>query len=130
MDIKKLTKKGLEDLGRKFGLELDRRLKKDKLAAELEEHIKSLSKDELEDIGRDQGVELDRRKSADKLIKEVAKTGIINERIDGPFTWIDRKLAKDGSIVKFGNRGLALSYGDSEGGHAAAEENYFVVKQD
>ena len=128
MDIKKLTKKGLEDLGRKFGLELDRRLKKDKLVAELEEHTQSLSKNELEDLGREQGIELDRRKSSGSLIKEVANTGLIDSYIKGPFRYIDGKLTKDGELLKFKTAKVANAVGGSEDGYAIQVDDYFVVK--
>ena len=43
VDLKKMTKKALEDLGRKHKIELDRRLTKDKLVNTLYKHIKSLN---------------------------------------------------------------------------------------
>jgi hypothetical protein len=42
-DLAKLTKQGLEDLGRKHKIELDRRETKDKLVNKLHKHIKSLN---------------------------------------------------------------------------------------
>tara|TARA_B100001027_G_scaffold41136_1_gene26181 strand:+ start:13858 stop:14076 length:219 start_codon:yes stop_codon:yes gene_type:complete len=43
-DLSKMTKKALEDLGRKHKIELDRRLTKDKLVNQLYKHLKSLNK--------------------------------------------------------------------------------------
>ena len=43
-DLKKETKVALEKMGRKHGIELDRRLTKDKLVNELHKHMKSLNK--------------------------------------------------------------------------------------
>lgn len=43
-DLNKMTKKALEDLGRKHKIELDRRQAKDKLVNQLYKHIKSLNK--------------------------------------------------------------------------------------
>lgn len=43
-DLNKMTKKALEDLGRKHKIELDRRQTKDKLVNQLYKHIKSLNK--------------------------------------------------------------------------------------
>ena len=43
-DLNKMTKKALEDLGRKHKIELDRRQAKDKLVNQLHKHIKSLNK--------------------------------------------------------------------------------------
>jgi len=43
-ELKKLTKVKLEEMGRKNGVELDRRLTKDKLVNELHKHMKSLNK--------------------------------------------------------------------------------------
>lgn len=43
-ELKKLTKVKLEEMGRKNGIELDRRLTKDKLVNELHKHMKSLNK--------------------------------------------------------------------------------------
>lgn len=71
-DFKKLSKDELESLGRKYGLELDRRILKGKMVKQLEDHIASLDKDELEAIGREQGVELDKRRTKDTLVKELA----------------------------------------------------------
>lgn len=71
-DFKKLSKDELESLGRKYGLELDRRILKGKMVKQLEDHIASLDKDELEAIGREQGVELDKRRAKDTLVKELA----------------------------------------------------------
>jgi len=42
-DLKKLTKAELEANGRKNGLELDKRLTKDKLVNQLHKHLKSLN---------------------------------------------------------------------------------------
>ena len=39
-DLKKKTKAELEKLGRKIGVELDRRLTKDKLIKQIKKHIK------------------------------------------------------------------------------------------
>ena len=43
-ELSKLTKVKLEDKGREHGIELDRRLAKDKLVNELHKHMKSLNK--------------------------------------------------------------------------------------
>lgn len=43
-ELKKETKVKLEQMGRKHGIELDRRLTKDKLVNELHKHMKSLNK--------------------------------------------------------------------------------------
>jgi hypothetical protein len=43
-ELKKLTKVKLEQMGRKHGIELDRRLTKDKLVNELHKHMKLLNK--------------------------------------------------------------------------------------
>ena len=74
-DLKKLSKDELEELGRKYGLELDRRIIKGKMVKQLQEHIDSLSKDKLEELAREDGVELDKRHSKETLVKQVAKIG-------------------------------------------------------
>ena len=71
-EYKTLSKDELEELGRKYGLELDRRLLKSKMVKQLEKHISSLSKDELEELAREDGVELDKRLTKEKLVKQVA----------------------------------------------------------
>jgi len=43
-ELSKLTKVKLEEMGRKNGIELDRRLTKDKLVIELHKRMKSLNK--------------------------------------------------------------------------------------
>lgn len=75
IDFKKLSKNELEDLGLKYGIDLDRRLLKSKMVKQLKSFIDSLSKDDLEQEARKEGVELDKRYSKDKLVKQVAKIG-------------------------------------------------------
>ncbi len=60
-EYSKLSKDELEALGRKYDIELDRRILKSKMVKQLENHISSLTKDELEKIAREEGVELDKR---------------------------------------------------------------------
>ena len=67
-----LSKEELEELGRKYGIELDRRLLKSKMVKQLDDHISSLSKDELEELAREDGVELDKRLTKEKLVEQVA----------------------------------------------------------
>lgn len=72
IDLKKLDKNELEDLGRTFGIELDKRYTKGKLQKILKKHIDGLDKKDLELLGRKDGVELDRRRNKDTLVKELA----------------------------------------------------------
>ena len=60
-DLKKMTKAALESLGRQFGIELDRRLTKDKL-------IKQVKK-----------AQKDAEKSEPEIIEEVAATPATNQ---------------------------------------------------
>lgn len=82
-DIKKLSKDELEDLGRKYGLELDRRILKSKMVKQLEKHIDSLDKFDLEAIAREDGVELDRRLKKETLVEQVAniKAPVVEESV-------------------------------------------------
>jgi len=79
IDFKKLSKNELEDLGLKYGIDLDRRLLKSKMVKQLKSFIDSLSKDDLEQEARKEGVELDKRYSKDKLVKQVASIGEITK---------------------------------------------------
>jgi hypothetical protein len=74
-EYSKLSKEELEELARKYGIELDRRLLKSKMVKQLEKHISSLSKDELEELAREDGVELDKRLTKEKLVEQVAEIG-------------------------------------------------------
>ena len=74
-DLKKLSKNELEELGRKYGLELDRRILKSKMVKQLKDHIDSLDKSDLEAIAREDGVELDRRLKKETLLEQVADIG-------------------------------------------------------
>lgn len=74
-EYSKLSKDELEDLGRKYDIELDRRILKSKMVKQLEKHISSLSKDELEELAREDGVELDKRYTKEKLVEQVADIG-------------------------------------------------------
>ena len=71
-EYSKLSKEELEELARKYGVELDRRLLKSKMVKQLEKHISSISKDELEELAREDGVELDKRLTKEKLVEQVA----------------------------------------------------------
>jgi transposase len=77
-----LSKEELEELGRKYGVELDRRLLKSKMVKQLDDHISSLSKDELEELAREDGVELDKRLTKEKLVEQVADIGEESTEID------------------------------------------------
>jgi poly-D-alanine transfer protein DltD len=93
IDFKKLSKKELEDLGIKYGIDLDRRLLKSKMVKQLKNFIDSLSKDDLEQEARKEGVELDKRLTKDKLVSQVAEIGeeeVINTSIPS----LDEKRAK------------------------------------
>jgi hypothetical protein len=74
-EYSKLSKSELEALGRKYDIELDRRILKSKMVKQLEDHISSLSKDELEEIAREDGVELDKRLKKETLVDQVADIG-------------------------------------------------------
>ena len=74
-EYSKLSKDELEALGRKYDIELDRRILKSSMVKQLEEHISSLSKDELEKIAREDGVELDKRLKKETLVEQVADIG-------------------------------------------------------
>ena len=74
-EYSKLSKEELEELGRKYGIELDRRLLKSKMVKQLDKHISSLSKDQLEELAREDGVELDKRLTKEKLVEQVADIG-------------------------------------------------------
>jgi uncharacterized protein (DUF2344 family) len=80
INFKKLSKEELESLGRKYGVELDRRFLKSKMVKQLEKHIDSLSKDKLEELAREDGVELDKRHTKDKLVKQVASIGEVTSK--------------------------------------------------
>jgi len=75
-EYSKLSKDELEALGRKYDIELDRRILKSSMVKQLEEHISSLSKDDLEKIAREDGVELDKRLTKEKLVGQVADIGV------------------------------------------------------
>ena len=74
-EYSKLSKEELEALGRKYDIELDRRILKSSMVKQLEEHISSLSKDELEKIAREDGVELDKRLKKETLVEQAADIG-------------------------------------------------------
>lgn len=74
-EFKKLSKDQLEELARKYGLELDRRILKSKMVKQLKDHIDSLDKSDLEAIAREDGVELDKRLKKETLVEQVADIG-------------------------------------------------------
>lgn len=90
---KNLSKDELEELGRKYGIELDRRILKSKMVKQLEKHIDSISKDELEELAREDGVELDKRYTKEKLVNQVATIGEITKAPTKVVT-LDEKRAK------------------------------------
>ena len=80
-NLKKLSKDELEELGRKYDIELDRRLLKSKMVKQLKKHIESLDKDSLEELAREEGVELDKRLAKEKLVQQVAKIGEVKNPV-------------------------------------------------
>ena len=72
LNLKTLNKDELELLGRKFGIELDKRKTKGTLVKTLTKYIKGLTKDDLEAQGREIGIELDKRHDIDDLVVELA----------------------------------------------------------
>ena len=93
-EYSKLSKEELEELGRKYGVELDRRLLKSKMVKQLENHISSLSKDELEELAREDGVELDKRLTKEKLVEQVAEIGQEEVIINPSIPTLEEKRAK------------------------------------
>jgi len=92
LKIKDLSKQELEELGRKYGIELDRRLLKSKMIKQLDKHISTLSKDELEKLAREDGVELDKRLTKEKLVEQVAN--IQEEKVNTSVLTLEEKRAK------------------------------------
>ena len=88
-EYSKLSKEELEELARKYGVELDRRLLKSKMVKQLEKHISSISKDQLEELAREDGVELDKRLTKEKLVEQVAD--IVTPVIEEPVKETDEK---------------------------------------
>lgn len=123
IDFKKLSKDKLEDIGRDFGLELDKRYSKGKLVGLLNDHIESLDKDELEALGRSiHGVELDKRKSLADLksqIIEADANDVVTSRINSKFTW--------GS--KFSDYALAKWHLKRHGGKLVQEGKYYFLNK-
>jgi hypothetical protein len=72
LNLKKLDKDALELLGRKFGIELDKRKLKGTLVKTLTNYIDGLTKDDLEAHGRVIGIELDKRLDINTLIDQLA----------------------------------------------------------
>jgi uncharacterized protein (DUF2344 family) len=93
-EYSKLSKDELEALGRKYDIELDRRLLKSKMVKQLEKHISSLSKDELEALAREDGVELDKRLTKEKLVEQVAEIGQEEVIINPSIPTLEEKRAK------------------------------------
>ena len=93
-EYSKLSKDELEELGRKYGIELDRRLLKSKMVKQLDKHISSLSKDELEELAREDGVELDKRLTKEKLVEQVADIGEEEVIINPSIPTLEEKRAK------------------------------------
>jgi hypothetical protein len=102
MNLKKLTKKALEALGREKGIELDRRLSKGKLVEQLEEALESKEQTSL--------VEL-----KEEVVEEISNSpvGLSFKEADG-FSF---KVLHDGdSILEFADRTLAAEIIDSDNG--------------
>ena len=93
-EYSKLSKDELEELGRIYGIELDRRLLKSKMVKQLDKHISSLSKDELEELAREDGVELDKRLTKEKLVEQVAEIGQEEVIINPSIPTLEEKRAK------------------------------------
>ena len=69
-DIKKMNKNALEEYGREIGIELDKRLTKKKLIAQIEEHL-SKNQSVIEE--------------AEKVVKSYADTVVLRDKSTGKF---------------------------------------------
>jgi hypothetical protein len=102
MNLKKLTKKALEALGRENGIELDRRLSKGKLVEQLEEVLETKEPTSL--------VEL-----KEEAVEEISNSpvGLSFKEADG-FSF---KVLHDGdSILEFSDRTAAAAIIEGENG--------------
>ena len=123
IDFKKLSKDKLEDIGRDFGIELDKRYSKGKLVGLLNNHIESLDKDELEALGRSiHGVELDKRKSLVDL-----KSEIIEADADDVVT--DKIYSNLPCGSKFSDESLAKWHLKRHGGKLVQEGKYYFLNK-
>lgn len=108
MNLQKFTKKKLEEIGRKFGIELDRRYTKDTLVDQLETVLPDLDVLEEDVITEEQEI----------YLTQVTKPVKSRSRY---FT------DASGNVLKFKNKNDAIISGKRFGGRATNKNNYYVV---
>lgn len=73
-DLKKLSKSELEELARKYGLELDKKVLKIKLVKQLKHHIDSLDKSDSEVIAREDDKKLKKETIVEQVVDIVQES--------------------------------------------------------
>lgn len=124
-DLNKMSKVELELLGRKYGVELDRRLAKKSLVSQLKEVITNNTDEETPVLKADV-VE------PAPVLKEVvpAPSGQLLTERTKPEGYIDRLFADaDGNLLKFATREAARSTGRRYDGKPIAHKDYFLVRK-
>ena len=117
-DLSKLSKKKLEELGREYGIELDRRLKKDALVVQLQEHIQFCECGNTED---ENGV-CDGSHQKEATPAPVQSTG--------EYKFIGKTLHLDGSVAYFSDKLVAKRLGRKLGGRQVAlDDGTWIVKK-
>ena len=126
MSLKELTKLELEELGRDhYGVELDRRLSKSKLVAQLEELA-------AEEAARVAPILKAEEEASAPILKEVesAPAGQLLTERTRPEGVTDRLFADaNGDVLKFATREAARSTGRKYDGKPIAKDDYFVVRK-
>ena len=124
MSLKELSKIELEELGREHGIELDRRLSKNKLIEQLEEVLPEEPSSSV-----DLKSEVVEEAPVLKEVVPAASGQLLTERTK-PETLVNKLFADaDGNVLKFATREAARSTGRKYDGKPIAEDGYFVVRK-
>lgn len=115
-DLTKLSKLKLEELGREYGIELDRRLSKAKLVNQLQEHISQCECGNTDDEnGFCDGSH------------ETITTPVIQSK--GKLYISGKTICQDGSTKVFADKQIAKRMAHKYGGrHVALDDGTYIVK--
>lgn len=125
-NLKSLTKIELEELGREHGIELDRRLTKDTLIAQLQE---VLGEPEEPTTLIDLKSEVIEKAPVLKEVESETVSGELLTERTKPKKRVNKLFAdENGDILKFATKSSARASGHKYDGKVIAKDGYFVVK--
>ena len=117
--LKSKTKLELEEIGREYGVELDRRKSKAALVAEVEELLSHVDDCECGQTSDEFG-KCDGSHACEEVINPLGPKG---------YSWVDGYLAEDGIIISSTSRGLLKGLSNKKGGKVVQDGGEWYIKK-